>query len=281
MRLGELLRETRGRLKRASVDSPDLDARLLVEHFTGASARDLVSRPETEIAPEAAAALDAGVERRLAGEPVHRILGWREFHGMRLALSPATLEPRDDTETLVDAVLRHLQAVDAPHILDLGTGTGAIALALLKEIPAARAIGADVSKEALETAWANAEALGLDGRFETVRSDWFEKISGRFDAIVSNPPYIRTEVISQLAREVREHDAMAALDGGSDGLDAYRSIAKSAERHLLEQGIVAVEIGYDQREDVLAIFTESGYAAVDIDQDLGGNDRTIVFRLAK
>ena len=269
----------------AGVDTPDLDARLIVEHFTGTTRADLIARPETAVQPDAIMAIESAIARRLAGEPVHRILGYREFYGLKLGLSPETLEPRPDTETLVDAVLPFARDVAARagqcHILDLGTGTGAIALALLNQVSQAEAIGVDISPGAVETATRNAAALGLADRFTAMESDWFAKIAGRYDVIVSNPPYIQCEDIAGLAPEVRHHDPIAALDGGASGLEAYRRIAASSADYLAEDGIVAVEIGHDQQQDVMKLFDESGFEAIGHHRDLGGNDRVIMFKRRK
>ncbi|MCC0031275.1 MAG: peptide chain release factor N(5)-glutamine methyltransferase, partial [Brucellaceae bacterium] len=162
-------------------------------------------------------------------------------------------------------------------ILDLGTGTGAIALAVLANVAEAQATGTDISAQALETARANAERAGLSDRFTVLRSDWFDAVGGRFDIIVSNPPYIASAEIEALAADVRLHDPRRALDGGADGLDAYRCIARDAKRFLTEKGHVALETGYDQKQAVSALFTKAGYQVVQTVRDLGGNDRVIVF----
>ncbi len=283
--LGALLSEARRRLAAAGIEEAALDARLLVEHFAGASRTDLVTRPERAVSADAVAAVLAAIQRRAAHEPVHRILGWREFHGLRLALSPETLEPRADTETLVEAVLPFVRETARREgwcrILDLGTGTGAIALALVKEEPRATAVGADVSEDALHTARANADACGLAARFATVRSDWFDKIEGRFHLIASNPPYIESQAIEALQPEVRLYDPRTALDGGSDGLDAYRIIAAGAAGHLEEGGRIALEVGHRQKDAVEALFRGAGYRLEQAARDLGGNDRVLVFGLAE
>ncbi len=239
-------------------------------------------KPDHPVTREESARIAAMVERRAGGEPVHRILGYREFHGLDLLLSKETLEPRPDTEVLVDTLLpalkKNVADKGSARILDLGTGTGAICLALLKECPEATGVGSDISADALETAAKNAARNGLASRFETMRSDWFKKISGRFDIIVSNPPYIRSDIVTTLDREVRHHDPMAALDGGQDGLAPYRLIAADAGRFLVENGIVGVEIGFDQRLDVSAIFASHGFSLLDAVKDYGGNDRVLTFR---
>ncbi|PYG58036.1 peptide chain release factor N(5)-glutamine methyltransferase [Rhizobium sp. UGM030330-04] len=276
------LAAARKRLQVAGVSDPFLDARLLIAEIIGFSLTDFVMKPDHPLTCEEQARIAAMVERRAGGEPVHRILGHREFHGLDLLLSKETLEPRPDTEVLVDTVLPALkEAVSqkgSARVLDLGTGTGAICLALLKECPGATGIGSDISADALETAAKNASRNGLEARFEIRQSDWFEKISGRFDIIVSNPPYIRSDIVTTLDREVRHHDPMAALDGGQDGLAPYRLIAADAGRFLVENGIVGVEIGFDQRLDVSAIFASHGFSLLDAVKDYGGNDRVLIFR---
>lgn len=279
--LGPLLRHVRRVLEAAGVAEAALDARLIVEHATGATRTDLLLSPGRAVTPEGARAAAVMLARRLAGEPVFRILGHREFHGLRLALSPGTLEPRPDTEALVDLALPHVRAMAARHgacrILDLGTGTGAVALALLKEEPLATALATDISQDALATAAANADMTGMATRFRTVRSDWFEAVEGRFHLVVSNPPYIASNEVELLAREVREHDPRAALDGGPDGLDAYRAIAAGAERHLEADGMVAVEIGIGQAHAVEAIFARHGFRLAERAEDLGGVLRVVAF----
>lgn len=279
--LDDLLRIGRETLARAGVEDPGLDSRLLVEHFTGTTRTDAISSPKRTVDAATAERVMAAFDRRCAGTPVHRIIGSRAFYGLDLAISPETLEPRPDTETLVDAMLPVVRETvrrrGACRVLDLGTGTGAIALALLAEVTEATATGVDISREALATAARNAEELGLGGRFSTLCSDWFEKVSGRWDAIVSNPPYIPTDDIAGLAREVRDHEPLAALDGGRDGLDAYRWIAAQASIFLELEGHIGVEIGFDQKQDVIAIFLARGFDLVGSAKDLGGNDRALVF----
>ena len=281
MKLGSLLADAGTALTKGGIEDAKLDARLIVEHFSRTTRADAIARPEMSIDAEKVAAIRQAIARRIAGEPVHRILGFRDFYGLRLFLSPETLEPRPDTETLVDATLPFLRQLAAREgrcrILDLGAGTGAIALALLAEIPEAMAVGVDISAEALATAARNAKENGLSERFETVRSDWFEKISGSFHVIVANPPYIPTEELETLQGEVREYDPARALDGGADGLDAYRKIAGQAEAYLETPGRVAVEIGHTQKKEVTRLFEAAGFSVVDARKDLGGRDRVLVF----
>jgi release factor glutamine methyltransferase len=282
--LGQSLREAQARLAAAAVDDPALDARLIVEHFSGTTRTQAIADPERKVDAGIVAEIDAALRRRAGGEPVHRILGYREFYGLRLSLSPETLEPRPDTETLVEAMLPFVRAVAAREgecrILDLGTGTGAIALALLSAVPTAIATGVDLSAGALATAARNAGQLGLAGRFTVLQSDWFEKVSGRYHVIAANPPYIPTQEIGNLQDEVRDFDPRLALDGGVDGLNPYRIIAAEAARFLEAEGRIAVEIGHTQSNDVNNIFRAAGYAAGEVFGDLGGNDRVLVFQRA-
>lgn len=280
---GPLIRHVRSVLEQAGKQSAALDARLLVEHFTGTSRTDAVLDPERVIPMEQVEAVLAALDRRLNGEPVHRIIGHREFYGLQLKISAETLEPRPDTESLVELALPHVRRIaeqkGSCSILDMGTGTGAIALALIHEEPRARALATDISPDALATAKRNADINAVADRFETLRSSWYDNIDRRFDVIVSNPPYIPTDVIDSLEREVRDFDPLAALDGGPDGLDAYRAIAAGAPEHLLEAGVVVVEVGYDQPDAVEAIFRARGFVLVEGADDLGGHRRSLAFKL--
>ncbi|MFJ6326349.1 MULTISPECIES: peptide chain release factor N(5)-glutamine methyltransferase [unclassified Rhizobium] len=276
-----LLQEVRVRFAEADLDDPATEARILVGGLLHLSSTELVTRGADAVLLEDVEKARAAIGRRLNHEPVHRILGEREFYGLPLRLSPATLEPRPDTEILVDTMLPHMRRLESQvgnvHLLDMGTGTGAICLALLQECPQATGVGSDISSEALETARGNAERNGLAARFTTVHGSWFEAIHERFHVIVSNPPYIASSVISTLAPEVKDFDPPAALDGGLDGLDAYRAIAKDAARFLHPNGMIGVEIGYDQRETVTSVFEGAGFLLVEAVRDYGRNDRVLVF----
>ncbi|MGQ2968557.1 MAG: peptide chain release factor N(5)-glutamine methyltransferase [Allorhizobium sp.] len=273
--------EARRRFEAAGLADPATDARVLICGLLDLSPTALLLDGDKPVAADLAARVEDAIVRRLAREPVYRILGRRDFYGLDLALSEGTLEPRPDTEILVDVILPHLRTMVAsglkPKIVDLGTGTGAIALALLQECPEAEAMGIDISQDALKTAEANAERNGLSSRFTTRAGPWFERTSERFDLIISNPPYIRSDVVVELEPEVTNFDPMAALDGGSDGLEAYRAIAAEALEHLEDHGLVGLEIGFDQRDDVTQIFEEAGFSLLEERRDYGGNDRVLVF----
>ena len=279
--LGPLLRHLRTALEAAGKADAALEARIIVEHATGTGRADALLDPGRHVPEAQVNAALSMLDRRLSGEPVYRILGQREFYGLVLRLSPGTLEPRPDTEALVDLALPVVRAAADAHgccrILDLGTGTGAVALALLRQEPRARAVATDISADALATALANADFNGHAERFEAVESDWYEGVEERFHLIVSNPPYISTETVAALEPEVRDFDPSAALDGGIDGLDAYRAIARGAARHLEEDGVVAVEIGYDQSETVPAVFAGHGFVLAGSARDVAGTMRALLF----
>lgn len=279
--LAALLRDSRQRLAKAGVDDPGFEARLIVEHFSDTTQTKAITHPDCQVETQVTKQVAEAIERRFAGEPLYRILGYREFYGLKLTLSPETLEPRPDTETLVDLVLPEVRRIAGANghcrILDLGTGTGAIALALLSVVPQAEAVGTDISDDALETARRNADINFVPERFTALKSNWFQNVDGQFDVIVSNPPYIPTAELETLPREVREHDPRAALDGGPDGLAPYRLIAAQAQERLTREGLIAVETGYDQKAAVAAIFADEGYAALKAARDLGGRDRAMLF----
>lgn len=281
--LAETLAAARRRLCEAGIADGAQDARLLIAGLLKLSSTAFVTDGARLLDASERAVIEDALARRVVREPVHRILGHRAFSRLDLMLSPETLEPRPDTEVLVDTLVPHalrMVAGGGCRILDLGTGTGAICLALLDLVPGATGIGADLSTGALETARRNADINGVADRFETVESDWFAAVTGAFDIIVSNPPYIVRSVVGTLDEEVRLHDPILALDGGDDGLDAYRAIAAGAGAHLRENGLVAYEIGYDQKDQVTAIMREQGFARIEVVQDLGGNDRVLVFTRA-
>lgn len=283
--LAEALAAARRRLAEAGIADAAQDARLLIAGLLDLSSTAFVIDGARPLDAAQTAAIEAGLARRAAREPVHRILGHRAFSRLDLQLSPETLEPRPDTEILVDALVpraaRIMAEIGECRILDLGTGTGAICLALLDLVPGATGVGVDLSAGALETARHNADMNGVADRFEALKSDWFAAVTGAFDIIVSNPPYIVRSVVGTLQDEVRLHDPILALDGGDDGLDAYRAIAAKAGDHLRENGLVAYEIGYDQKDPVAAIMREKGFARLDAVKDLGGNDRVLLFARAK
>ncbi|MDA4845853.1 peptide chain release factor N(5)-glutamine methyltransferase [Hoeflea poritis] len=276
-----LVAELKRRFETEGLPEPDSDARALVCGLLDIGLTELVLDREAPVSANELEQVRAAAARRCGREPVHRILGHRPFFGLDLALSAETLEPRPDTETLVRAVLpfakNHAAQNGGCRLLDLGTGSGAICLAVLSEVATARGVGSDISEDALRTARDNARRAGVRNRFETVKSAWFTNIEGVFDLIVSNPPYIPTGEIAGLEPEVRDFDPVAALDGGPDGLDAYRAIAARANAHLAPGGRIAVETGFDQHCAVAALFEEASFLLLERVRDFGGNDRVLVF----
>jgi release factor glutamine methyltransferase len=271
------------RFKRASVESADLDARILVGSVLGLDLTGLIAAAARILNRDEAERLEGFARRRIAGEPVARIIGLKEFWGLPLRLSPATLVPRPDTETVVEAALEILRAEsrhDSPlRIADLGTGSGAILLALLSELPDAFGVGTDISVPALRIARDNARQLGFAARAAFVACDYAAALSGPFDLIVSNPPYIRSAHIASLDAEVRDHDPHRALDGGFDGLDAYRLIAPQARRLLTPGGALVMEVGHGQSSDVQELLTAAGATpAGPPKSDLAGIRRAVTGR---
>jgi release factor glutamine methyltransferase len=264
----------------AGIDSAELDARLLTGHALGLDLTGLITAAQRQLTHGESARLDGYARRRLAGEPVARIVGEKEFWGLPLQLAPATLVPRPDTETVVELALELLRAggeLDRPlRIADLGTGTGAILLALLSELPAATGTGTDISEAALQTAAANAARAGLSDRATFIACDYASGLSGPFDLIVSNPPYIRSADIGGLAVEVRDHDPRAALDGGADGLDAYRALVPQAARLLAPGGALVVEAGEGQSGQIEALMVAAGLTPAPAPKaDLAGIPRAV------
>jgi len=268
----------RDRFRAANIASAELDARLIAQHSFGIDAMALVRREREPIPEQWAIDLERAALRRLAGEPVSRIVGEREFWGLKFALSPATLDPRPETEMLVADAVAAAETKAAPAIIDLGTGSGAIAIALADALPTCRVTATDVSQEALAQATANAKRHGVDARVSFRQGSWWQAVphTETFDLIVSNPPYISTGEIETLQTEVRLFDPRGALDGGFDGLEAYRAIAVQATRRLKPGGVILLEIGASQGEAVTRILSRAGFGRVEIQKDLAGLDRVAV-----
>lgn len=260
------------RLAGAGIDDPARDARRLLAHAMQIAAERLTLHLHDPLPPEAAARLDAALVAREARQPVAQITGTRLFWGRSFRVTRDVLDPRPETETLIEA------ALEAPFgsLLDLGTGTGAILLTLLAERPAAQGLGTDLSPAALAVAEGNAAALGLAGRARFQGADWFAGVEGRFDLIVSNPPYIAEEEMAGLSPEVRDWEPHLALTPGGDGLAAYRAIAAEAGAHLAPGGRLMVEIGPTQGAAVSALFAAAGLRAIRVLPDLDGRDRVVL-----
>jgi release factor glutamine methyltransferase len=268
--------KARKQLETAGIAGPVIDARLLVEAAAGATRTDIVTDPYRPLTPGQEARLEDYLARRTRREPVSHILGRKGFWKIMLQVTPDVLTPRPDTETVVEYVLRDFPEHARWSVLDLGVGSGAILLAILAERPAARGLGVDVSEEALAVARENAANLGLVSRMALLRGDWTHGLEdASFDLVVSNPPYIASHVIETLEPEVRDHEPRLALEGGADGLDAYRLLAPEILRVLKPGGRFAVEIGYDQKDAVEALFRDAGAQDVATIRDLGDRDRVV------
>lgn len=271
-------------LARRLIGTEPGEARFLVLDALGVSATELALEGDAAIGEAGATRIGDWVRRRLSGEPLARIVGEWEFWGLPFALSPQTLVPRPDTETLVEAALAGCpDRMGRWRILDLGTGSGCILTALLSECPSAYGVGLDLSYGALTTARANASRNGVAARAAFVNGSWCDALVGPFDLIVSNPPYIAHDVIAGLACEVRLHDPALALDGGTDGLDAYRGILGAVARRggalLSPGGRLHLEIGYDQAEAVGDLARSTGFEVIAVTSDLAGHDRVVSLSL--
>lgn len=278
MRVRSLLQAASARFDAAGIDTASLDAEFLLSHLLGCGRLDLLARGGEPVEDHVRGAFDAMVARRETLEPVAYILGEQEFWSLTFKVTPATLIPRPDTETLVEVGLSHLGSTPGAAILDLGTGSGCILLSLLHEQVQASGLGVDKSAGALAVAAENASRLGLQQRTQFLEASWFEALApGRdtFDLIVSNPPYIPTADIARLMQDVRDFEPMGALDGGDDGLGPYRLITQQSSQYLNDGGMLAVEVGIGQASDVASLFEAEGFQGVAITKDLAGIDRVV------
>lgn len=271
MNYRKLYETGKDRLENAGIQEAALDARLLLEEVCRTDRNTLLVHGDRAVTEEEETQFRIFIERRSTHEPLQQITGWQEFMGLRFSVTEDVLVPRQDTETLVEEVMRYLR--DGMEILDVCTGSGCILLSLLRYSNGCRGVGCDISEKALAVAGQNAKELGISAQF--IQSDLFESIEGRFEYIVSNPPYIRKDMIPTLMEEVRDHEPLIALDGGEDGLDFYRKITREATEHLYSGGMLFFEIGYDQGEAVKLLMEEEGYEEVTVSQDLAGLDRVV------
>jgi release factor glutamine methyltransferase len=269
-------------LRTAGIESPELDARVLLGHALGLDHTGLIRAGAQQLSELSASAVVRLIARRIAGEPVARIVGEKEFWGLPFIVTPAVLVPRPETETVVELALalidRNGSRARPLRILDLATGSGAILLALLSELPNAHGTGSDIASDALAVARRNAAQVKLGDRASFTVSDFGAALHGRFDLVVSNPPYIASAEIATLSAEVREHDPRLALDGGADGLEAYRAIAADARRLLNPGGHLVIEIGVGQGRVVEPIFGAAGLAIAATRPDLSGIERALAFQ---
>ena len=277
--VGTILRQTIRMLRDEGFDSPALDARLLVSQALGCQPDELLWRENKTIDPEAIAKLEGLVARRLEHEPMAYICGRRDFWKSEFIVSPETLIPRPDSETLIESVLAQIADKRAPlRLLDLGTGSGCLLLSLLMEMPFASGIGIDKSVGALAVAQQNAHKLGLEDRAQFHVSDWFSNVSDPVDIVIANPPYIVDKDVDGLDKDVRDFEPRSALDGGPDGLNSYRVIAKSLSKFLTADGVAAFEIGADQTLSVREVFETAGFFVDQVVCDMGQRDRCLVIR---
>ena len=275
--LDDVMRATRKILENSGVDTPALDARILVRAATGLSDIAMIADGGQTVADKHQALIDAWLARRLAGEPVSRILGEKEFYGRDFKVTPATLDPRPDTETLIERALDWAMAQKRPlRILDLGAGTGCILITLLAELPDATGVAVDINQDAIAVSRENAVKHGVETRSDFAVGSWFDPVAGeRFDLIVSNPPYIPDADIESLAPEVRNHDPILALAGGIDGLDPYKIIFSGLKNHLLPGGMAYLEFGFGQAESLARLVDDSHLFMSRITPDLGGIPRVV------
>lgn len=273
----EALRWAVMKLQQERIESASLDARVLLEYVLGVNREQLLFSLELPITSTQYERFAALVAKRAKHQPVSKIIGKREFWGINFAVNENTLDPRPDSETLIEYVLERVVDRDAKlRILDLGTGTGCLLLSLLSELPNAKGVGVDCCLEALAVAKENVVTLGLSDRAEFVDSDWCGKLSGKFDIVLSNPPYIPTGVIATLEPEVAEFDPVLALDGGADGLACYRKIMQQLPDILVKDGFAAFEIGIGQKNDLGTIANENGFEITGSKNDLSGIVRCLI-----
>ena len=278
MLLESWIRQGAARLAAAQIEEPQREARLLLAHAVGVELGNLIGFSEQSIS-DPSSYFDL-VEKRAAHVPYSRIVGKREFWSLDFQLTDDTFDPRPDSEVVVSSALQSIPNKSAVlRIADMGTGTGCLLLALLSELQNATGVGVDRNSATAAVAAANAFNLGLQTRADFIVGNWGASLSGKFDLIVANPPYISTSAIRELAPDVRLHEPILALDGGADGLDAYRAVAPDLARLLVPGGLTAIEVGIVQAAGVTEILDAVGLTVISVDRDLSGVDRCIVCRL--
>ncbi len=271
-----IARELRARLAALSIEQPEIVVRALICHVLDMTSVEMIAYPDRLIGEDERLKINALIERRIAGEPLSKILGEGEFWGLRFKVNEHVLDPRPDTETLIEAVLKRFEGGAPPgNILDLGTGSGCISITLLHEWKQSRADAVDLSEKAIEVAKQNAELNGVTDRITFIQSNWYDNLSQQYDLIVSNPPYITNQEVGNLAIEVKNHDPILALDGGIDGLDAYKKIFFNLKNYLKPLGVCFAEIGFDQEESVPRLAEKAGLCVQNIYRDLGGKPRVV------
>jgi release factor glutamine methyltransferase len=273
--LGVFYADLTKKLAASGIESPEYEARCLLKHRLNIEWAEIISNPARELADKGLKDIETDVDRRLKGEPLSRIHGIKEFRGLEFVVTGDTLDPRPETELLVDHALKLFHGKHPERVIDLGTGTGCIIIALLKEWPAARGVAVDISPQALSVAKTNAIAHKVADRLEFVQSDWDEVVEGRFDLVVSNPPYIPSSDIESLQQEVRNHDPILALDGGFDGLEAYKKIFSGISGLLTPVGKGLFEIGVGQQADIERLAGKYRIRIEQIHPDYSGIPRVV------
>lgn len=264
------------RLRAAGVETPDLDARLLIMHGAEFETSDMIIQSQVLISPKVRRDVEALVDRRLSGEPIDHILGYRDFYGRRFKITKDVLSPRPETEGLVEQALKIAKDIKAPTILDLGTGSGAIIISILAENERAAGQAVDISDKALNIARENAAAHNVTARLGFMKGHWFDAVTGKYDIIISNPPYITDQAMETLDPEVANYDPDIALRGGVDGLDPYKEIIRKARSFLSVQGTLMFEIGFDQGRAVSSLMKGEGFQNIRVLRDLSRHDRIVI-----
>ena len=271
MKVQELLIASQAKLRECGINDPIRDARLLLADCLELRTQNLNLLNDSYISEIKISKFRRMVKERCKRKPVSKILGYRSFWGRDFEINENVLDPRGDTETLIELILD----CKFENMLELGTGSGAIAITVLAERPEVTCVATDISEYALKTASANSKRHGVESRLKLLHSNWFEKISGSFDVIVSNPPYISSEEYAQLSAEVVKYDPKISLTLGGDGLEAYREILSQALEKLSKNGHIFLEIGYTQANAVGHLFREAGFQQIKVHKDLGSRDRVI------
>ena len=278
MRLSDMVRDAVTTLEAAGVSNAHYDARLIAAGALGVTREDLFRNPEYLFSPDAVQVFNENIRRRANREPVSRIFGQREFRSLEFIVDPNVLDPRPDSEIVVETAIDLAQrATGSVKVLDIGTGSGCLLLSILDTLPDAHGVGVDIDAAAIQNAITNARRLGLFERSKFIQSVWTESVNEKYDIIVSNPPYIRTQDIKKLAPEVAVYDPFCALDGGPDGLSGYREIACRISPLIFNASFIVVEIGIHQQETVTHIFNKASFKLREVRQDLGGIARCLVF----
>ena len=275
LKLEVLYKKLSEALSEHGVEDPKFEARVMIEQRTAYTYSDLISGSDDIISREALESILSDLEKRLSGVPIYRIYGVREFWGLDFEITPETLEPRQDTEVLVDVCLAKVPKNKPIRILDLGTGSGCILLSLLKELPYASGFGVDLSEGAVRCAARNAKRLGLSDRAAFICGSWADSLSGEFDVVVSNPPYIATRILPNLEKSVLDHDPILALDGGADGLKSYQETFSAMKRLVSYNANAFFEIGFDQEESVVRLAAKYGFLVSRVHADLAGRARVV------